>query len=138
MCSFSVTKSCPTHYDPMDWLQHIRSPCPPLSPRVCLNLCPLSWCCYPTISSSATLFSFCLQSFSASGSFLMSELFPSGGQSTRASASASIFQWGFRADFLEDWLIWSPYCTRLSQESSPAPQFKIKIIIGYAKEMVWT
>ena len=48
---------------------HARLPCPPLSPGVCSSSCPLSqWCCL-TILSSAALFSFCLQSFSASGSF---------------------------------------------------------------------
>ena len=55
------------------------------------SLCPLSWWCHPTISSSVTLFSFCLQSFPASGSFPMSWLFASGGQSIGASASASVF-----------------------------------------------
>ena len=53
-------------------LQHSRLPYPSLSPRVCSNLCPLSWWCYLTILSSATLFSFCLQYFPASGSFAMS------------------------------------------------------------------
>ena len=52
-----------------------------------LNPCPLSWWCHPTISSSAAPLSFCLPSFPASGSFPMSQLFTSGGQSTRASAS---------------------------------------------------
>ena len=70
-------------------LQHDRLPCPSLSPGVCSNSCPLSWWCYLTISSSATLFSFCLQSFPASGSFTMSQLFTSGGQNIGASASAS-------------------------------------------------
>ena len=60
----------------------------PPSPRVCSNSCPLSWWCCLTISSSATLlFSFCFQSFPASGSFPMSQLFTSGAQSIRASAS---------------------------------------------------
>ena len=71
-------------------LQHTRLPCPSLSPKVCSNSCPLSQWCHPTISSSAALFSFCLQSFPASGSFPMSQLFASGGQSSGASASASI------------------------------------------------
>ena len=57
-------------------LQHARLPCP-LSPWVCLNLCPLSWLCYLNISSSATLVSFCLQSLPASGSFSMSWHFAS-------------------------------------------------------------
>ena len=71
-------------------LQHARLPCPSLSPRVCSNSCPLSRWCYPTISSSVTCFSSCLQSFPASGSFPMSWLSASGGQSFRASASASV------------------------------------------------
>ena len=54
------------------------------------NSCPLSQWCHLTMSSSATLFSFCLQSFPALGSFPMSQLFTSGGQSIGASTSASI------------------------------------------------
>ena len=61
-----------------------------LSPRVCSNSSPLSWWCQPTTSSSATPFSFCLQSFPRSRSFPMSQLFTSGGQSIGPSASASI------------------------------------------------
>ena len=68
-------------------LQLARLPCPSLSPRVCTNLCPLSQWCYLTISSSAALFSFCLQSFPASLYFPVSQLFTSGGHSIDASAS---------------------------------------------------
>ena len=68
-------------------LQHTRLLCPSLSPRVCSNSCPLSQWCHPTISFSGAHFSFCLQSFPASGSFPVSRLFISGGQSTVASAS---------------------------------------------------
>ena len=71
-------------------LQHARLPCPSLSPRVCSHSCWLSLWCYLTLSPSATLFSFCLQSFSASESFPRSWLFASGGQSIGASASASV------------------------------------------------
>ena len=67
-------------------LQHTRLPCPSLPPGVCSNSCPVSQWCYLTISSSATPFSFCLQSFPALGSFQMSQLFTSGGQSIGASA----------------------------------------------------
>ena len=67
-------------------LQHARIPCPSLSPRVCSNSCPLSSWCYLTIlSSDHPPFSFCLQSFPASGSFPVSWLFTSGGQSIGAS-----------------------------------------------------
>ena len=60
------------------------------SPEDCLNSCPLSWWCHPTISSSVVPFSSCLQDCPASGSFPMSRFFASGGQSIGASASASV------------------------------------------------
>ena len=66
-------------------------PCPSLSPRVFSDSYPLSLWCYLNFSSSATLFSFFLQSFSASGSFPMSQLFTPVGQNIGASASASFF-----------------------------------------------
>ena len=68
-------------------LQHARPPCPSPTPRVYSNSCPLSWWCHPTISSSVIPFSSCTQSFPASGSFQMSQLFVSGGQSVGVSAS---------------------------------------------------
>ena len=70
-------------------LQNTRLPCPSPSPGACSNTYPLSWWCHPTISSSVVPFSSCLQSFPERGSFLMSGLFSSGGQSIGASASAS-------------------------------------------------
>ena len=70
--------------------QHVRPPCPSPTPRVHPNPCPLSKWCHPTISSSVIPFSSCPQSFPASGSFQMSQLFPSGGQSIGASVSASV------------------------------------------------
>ena len=86
---YSVTKSCQTLCSPM-LFSPPRLPCPSLSPWVCSDSCPLSQWFYLTISSSAVPFSSCLQSFPASGSFLMSRLFMSGGQSIGASASASV------------------------------------------------
>ena len=71
-------------------LQHARPPCPSPTPRVYSDSCPLSWWCHPTISSSVVPFSSHLQSFPASGSFQMSQFFPSAGQSIRVSASASV------------------------------------------------
>ena len=94
-------------------LQYIRLLCPPLSPRICWDSCPLS---------SATLVSFCLQSFPASMSFPVSWLFVSGGQNIEASASASVFPMNVQG--------WFPLgLTGLislqdSQESSLAPQFR--------------
>ena len=71
-------------------MQRTRLPCPLPSPGICQSSCPLNQWCYPTISSSATLFSFCLQSFLALGSFQMSQLFASGSHSIGASASPSV------------------------------------------------
>ena len=71
-------------------LQHTRPPCPSPTPGTCSDSCPSSWWCYPTISSSVIHFSSCLQSFPASGSFQMSQLFASGGQSIGVSASTSV------------------------------------------------
>ena len=70
-------------------LQHARPPCPSPTPGIYPNSCPLSRWCHPTISSSVIPFSSCLQSFPASGSFPMSQLFTSGGQSFGVLASAS-------------------------------------------------
>ena len=70
-------------------VQHARPPCPSPTPRVHPNPYPLSWWCHPTISSSVVPFS-CPQSFLASGSFQMSQLFVSGGQSIGVSASTSV------------------------------------------------
>ena len=72
-------------------LQDTRLPCLSLSPRIFLYSYPLIQCCYVTNSSSVTLFSSCPQSFPASGSFPVRQLFASGGQSIGASASASAF-----------------------------------------------
>ena len=70
-------------------LQHGRPPCSSPTPKVYTNSCQLSQWCHPTISSSGIPFSSCPQSFLASGSFQMSQLFPSG-QSIRVSASTSV------------------------------------------------
>ena len=70
--------------------QHARPPCPSPTAGVYPNPCPLSRWCHPTISSSVIPFSSCPQSFPASGSFLMSQLFASGGQSIGVSASTSV------------------------------------------------
>ena len=77
-------------------LQHARPPCPSPPPEACSHTCPLNLWCHPT---SVVLFSSCLQSFPASGSFLMSQLFVSGGQSMGASASASVLPMN-----IHDWL----------------------------------
>ena len=71
-------------------LQYARPPCPSPTPGVHPNPCPLCQWCHPAISSSVVPFSSCPQSFPASGSFPMSQLFSSGGQSIGVSASTSV------------------------------------------------
>ena len=84
ICCCSVTKSCPTLCDPTDSSMLV---CAPLSPGVWSNSCPLSWWCCLTVSSSVSHFSSCLQSFPASGSFPVNQLFTSGDQSIGALAT---------------------------------------------------
>ena len=80
------------------WTQHTRLPCSSPSPRACSNSCPLSQWCHPTISFCVVPFSFCLQSFPATGPFLMSPHFTSVRQSIGASASASVLPMN-----IQDW-----------------------------------
>ena len=70
--------------------QHARPPCPSPTPGVYPNSCPLSRWCHLTISSSVVPFSSCPQSLPASGSFQMSQLFASGGQSIGVSVSTLV------------------------------------------------
>ena len=74
----------------LHWLQHTRPPYPSPTPGVHPNPCPSSRWCHPTISSSVIPFSSCPQSFPASGSFPVSQLFASGGQSIGDLASTSV------------------------------------------------
>ena len=106
-------------------LQDLRPPYTSPTPGVYSNSYPLNRWCHPTISSSVVPFPSCLQTFPASGSFLI-----------RVSSSHQVakvlefqlqhqsFQWIFRTDFLYDRLVGSPSCPRDSQESYPIPQFK--------------
>ena len=96
---------------PHGW-QHTRLPCPSPTPRACSDSCPLSQWCHPTIPSSVVLFFSCLQSFPASGSFPMSQFFPSGGQGIGLSASASVLPMNIR-----DWLHlgWTGWISLLSK-----------------------
>ena len=87
-------------------LQHTRPPCPSPTPRVHPKPCPLSQWCHPNISSSVFPFSSCLKSFPASGSFPMSQLFSSGGQSIGVSASASVLQMNTQDWFPIGWTGW--------------------------------
>ena len=87
-------------------LQHARPPCPSPTPRVYPNPCPLSRWCHPAISSSVVPFSSCPQSLPASGSFSMSQLFTSGGQSIGVSASASVLAMNTRDWSPLGWTSW--------------------------------
>ena len=102
-------------------LQHIRLTCSSPTPRAHSNSYPWNRWCHPTISSSSLFFSFCLQSFPAPRTFPMSLLFTSCGQGTGASASVLLIN--IQIHFLWDWLFWSLYSPKDSQESSPTPQF---------------
>ena len=88
------------------WTIARQASCPWPTSRAFSNSCPLSQWCHPTVSSSASPFSSCLQSFPASGSFQMSQLFTSGGQSIGASASASVLPMNIQGwiSFRMDWL----------------------------------
>jgi len=79
-------------------LQHVRLPCLLPTPEACSNSCPLSWWCHPTISFSVIPFSSSLQSFPASGSFPVNQLFTWCGQSIGVSASASVLPMN-----IQDW-----------------------------------
>ena len=105
-------------------LQDPRLPCPSPIPRACSNSCPLHQWCHPAISSSVVPFSSHLQSFPASGSLPMSQLFTSGGQSIRTSASASVLPMNIQDWFPLGWLVWSPCSPGDLQESFPTSLFK--------------
>ena len=102
--------------------QHTRPPCPSPTPGVYPNPCPSSLWCHPTISPSVIPFSSCPQSFPASGSFQMSQLFPSCGQSIGVSALASVLPMNTQD--------WSPlgWATREA----------VKCLVGFTNEAIWS
>ena len=87
-------------------LQNARPPCPSPTPGACSNSCPSSLWCHPTSSSSLVPCASCLQSFPASGSFQVSQLFTWGGQSTGASASTSVLPMNTQDWFPLGWTVW--------------------------------
>ena len=100
----SVSNSCLTlqPHEP----QHARPPCPSPTPGVHSDSRPSSQWCPPDISSSVIPFSSCLQSYPASGSFLMSQLFALGDQSIGVSASASVLPMNIQDWFPLGWTGW--------------------------------
>ena len=105
-------------------LQHTRLPCPSPTPGVYPDSCALSWWCRPTISSSVIPFSSCLQSFPASGSFPISQLFASDGQSIGASASASVLTMNIQDSFPLGLTGLVSLQSKGVSKSSPAPQLE--------------
>ena len=123
MYNVSVQLSCSVVSDSL-WphgLQHARPPYPSPTPGIYPNSCPLSWWCHPTISSSVIPFSSHHQSFPASGSFLVSQLFISGDQSIGGSASISVLPMNIQDWFPLGWTGWIFLQSRDSQEFSLTP-----------------
>ena len=119
---YSVTQSCPTLCDPMDCS---TSGFPVLHHLSELAQTHIHWAGDDfQLSHTLSSPSLHLQSFPASGSFLMSQLFASGGQSIGVSASASVLPVNIQDWFFQNWLVWPPCSPRASRESSPTPQFK--------------
>ena len=128
----SVTQSCLTLCNPMNRSTSGLPPCPSPTPGVHPNLCPLSQWCHPAISSSViSSSSSCPQSFSASVSFPMSQLFEWGGQSIGISASASVLPMN-----TQDWspLGWTGWISLQSKGLSSLLQFKYAME-NYANEV---
>ena len=105
-------------------LQHARPPCPSPTSRAYWNSCPLQQWCHPTISSSIVPFSSDFQSFPASGSFLMSQFFTSGGQSIGVSASASVLPMNTQDWFPLGWTGWISLQSNGLARVFSKPQFK--------------
>ena len=126
-CPFlsSVQFSCSVVSDSLQphGLQHPRLPCPSPTPGDYPYSYPFSQWCHPTISYSVIPFSSCLQSFPVSGSFPVSWLFTSGGQSNGASASASILPMDIQGWFPLGLIGLISLLSNRLQKSSPAPQF---------------
>ena len=117
ICSVQFSHSAVSNFLWPHGLQHARPPCLSPTPGVHLNSCPLRQWYHSTISSSVIIFSSHLQSYPASGSFQISQLFSSGGQSIGASALASFLSKNTQE-------ISHPESPRDSQESFPTPHFK--------------
>ena len=117
-------------------VQHARLPCPLPSPGVCSNSCPLSWWCHPTISFSIDPFSSYPQSFPPSGTFPLSWLFASGGQSIGALASASVLPMSiqgwffFRIDWFDLLAVQGTLKSLLQHHSSKA------LVLGHSASFV--
>ena len=110
-CFSSVQSLSRVRLFAIPWTAARQASGPSPTPGSCSNSCPLNWWCYPTISSSVVPFSSYLQSFPASGSFPVGQLFASGGQSIHLFIYSFVeafqlqhqsFQWIFRTDFISE------------------------------------
>ena len=104
--------------------QHARPPCPSPTPGVYSNSCLSSQWCHTTISFPVIPFSFCLQSFPASGSFPMSQFFASGVHSIEVSASVSVHLMNIQDWFPLGFMGWISFHSKGLSRVSPVPQFK--------------
>ena len=118
--SHSVTSDSLQRHEP----QHSRPPYPSPTPGVYSNSCPSSWWCHPAITSSVVPFSSCPQSLLASGSFQMSQLFISGGQSIGVSALASVLPMNTQDWSPLGWISFRTPCSPRDSRESSTPQFK--------------
>ena len=119
-------------------LQHARPLCPSLSPGFCSDSCPLNRWCYLTISSSATLFSCCPQSFPASGSFPESQLFTSNGPRIGASASASVLPVNIQNSFPSmpyTWEVKKAFCSKIYDVLLPVEHLKM-VTVQYLETLL--
>ena len=120
-CCFSVIKWCLTLQ--CHGLKHARLLYSSLSPGVCSNSCPLSKWCHPTVSSSVT-HSLAVSLPQHQGFFQWLDSLHQVVKVLELQPQHQSFQWIFRTDFLQAWLVWSLCCPRDFQEPSQAPQFK--------------
>ena len=103
-------------------LQHTRLPCPSPTPGACSNSCASSRWCHATVLSSAIPFSSAFNLSQHQGLFQWVSPLHQVAKVLELQLQDQFFQWIFRTDFLEDWLVWPPCSPRDSQESSPTPQ----------------
>ena len=118
--SCSVTSDSLRPHEP----QHTRPPCPSPTSGVYPNSCPLSWWCYPTISSSVVHFSSTLSPSHHQGLFKWIISLHQVAKVLEFQPQHQSFQWTPRTELFYDGLVGSPCSPRDSQESSPTPQFK--------------
>ena len=109
-------------------LHRARPPCPSPTPGACSNSCPLSLWCHPTISSSVIPSPLTFNLSQHQGLFQWVSSLHQVAKVLEFQLQHQSFQWIFRTDFLQDWLVWSPCSPRDSQESSPNHSSKASVL----------